>query len=118
MDDLLGQQVAIVIDEGDVVEGPGQEGKLEPQSTGHLRRGDSQDTPAAAQLALGNSGSAVGRSLTDKEQCAILEAWCIDHIGFPYPTAEEREQLESATRMGEKQMKDWFNNVRKRKIIP
>mmetsp|Transcript_2742 Transcript_2742/g.10064 ORF Transcript_2742/g.10064 Transcript_2742/m.10064 type:complete len:337 (+) Transcript_2742:84-1094(+) len=217
MDDLLGQQVAIVIDEGDVqlgcvVEGPGQEGKLrvvwesDGSSSWHSREfvlrtavdertavdgppsprglaghaggadanpdapvptkapaaaafarkraasagdgpstkqarpaGDgrprgrprTEDRPradelpavaaslqAAAQLALGNSGSAVGRSLTDKEQCAILEAWCIDHIGFPYPTAEEREQLESATRMGEKQMKDWFNNVRKRKIIP
>ncbi|KAJ1454379.1 hypothetical protein M885DRAFT_604682 [Pelagophyceae sp. CCMP2097] len=49
---------------------------------------------------------------------SVLEQWCLDHIESPYPSQAEKKRLEDICQMTERQIKDWFSNVRKRKIIP
>ena len=45
----------------------------------------------------------------------LLFAWLEDHWDHPYPTSQQMLQLAKATGLSDRQIKNWFNNHRKRR---
>ncbi|EGC39695.1 hypothetical protein DICPUDRAFT_24166, partial [Dictyostelium purpureum] len=48
------------------------------------------------------------------ESKSILENWIKDHISHPYPTNEEKEDLQKVTGLTPNQISNWFINTRRR----
>jgi hypothetical protein len=75
---------------------------------------DHVDYPHNAHLASGP------QKLTSRrlpvEAVNILQDWLIRHYLHPYPTPEEHATLASKTGLGVRQVKDWFNRTRSRKM--
>ncbi|XP_065853768.1 homeobox protein knotted-1-like 1 [Euphorbia lathyris] len=53
-----------------------------------------------------------------KDARLILLDWWNNHFRWPYPTEEEKEKLSKMTRLGQKQINNWFINQRKRHWNP
>jgi hypothetical protein len=53
-----------------------------------------------------------------KECLNILNAWLADHPGWPYPNRTEIEHLSKSSDLTHTQVRDWFTNIRKRKLKP
>lgn len=46
----------------------------------------------------------------------ILRSWLYQHETYPYPTEQEREELEQKTGLDKRQILNWFTNARRRKL--
>lgn len=53
-----------------------------------------------------------------KDATKVLKFWFLEHAENPYPDLYDKEQLGQLTGLSSNQIKDWFNNVRKRHWIP
>jgi hypothetical protein len=49
-----------------------------------------------------------------REAVDILRQWHKTHYDFPYPSAEEKAQLQELTGLSDKQISNWFTNTRRR----
>lgn len=45
-----------------------------------------------------------------------LRSWLYEHRAYPYPTEQEREELEKQTGLDKRQILNWFTNARRRKL--
>ncbi|KAJ5155220.1 hypothetical protein N7492_008023 [Penicillium capsulatum] len=45
-----------------------------------------------------------------------LRAWLCEHRTYPYPTEDERDELEQQTGLSKRQILNWFTNARRRKL--
>jgi len=61
-----------------------------------------------------------GKQATCNKSAAtdILKVWLFEHIEYPYPTPEEKQQLCEKTNMSPTQIRNWFTNFRKRHWNP
>jgi hypothetical protein len=59
------------------------------------------------------SGHAISARLP-REAVDILRQWHKTHYDFPYPSAEEKAQLQELTGLSDKQISNWFTNTRRR----
>ncbi|CCF55872.1 hypothetical protein KAFR_0A04370 [Kazachstania africana CBS 2517] len=57
------------------------------------------------------------RSNLPKETVQILNNWLVNHLGNPYPTAIEKNELLKQTGLTKIQLSNWFINVRRRKVF-
>lgn len=49
-----------------------------------------------------------------QDAVSILRQWHKEHHDFPYPSAEEKTQLQELTGLSDKQISNWFTNTRRR----
>ncbi|CCE61931.1 hypothetical protein TPHA_0B02580 [Tetrapisispora phaffii CBS 4417] len=57
------------------------------------------------------------RSNLPKQSVDVLNKWLLNHLGNPYPTPKEKEELLELTGLSKIQLSNWFINVRRRKIF-
>jgi len=62
------------------------------------------------------SGKKPKISKLPKEAVLVLQDWLIQHHRNPYPTIVDKEQLATSTNLTVKQVTDWFNRTRSRKL--
>ena len=55
-------------------------------------------------------------SKLDDVASSILLEWVTAHIDNPYPTSQEKAELEQKTGLDQMQVNNWLINYRKRKI--
>lgn len=74
------------------------------------------DIPAeGSQLNHQNRRTLKSRRLPS-ETVKVLRSWLYQHQDYPYPTDQEREDLERQTGLGKTQILNWFTNARRRKM--
>ncbi|KAI9147051.1 Homeobox protein CUP9 [Paramyrothecium foliicola] len=59
----------------------------------------------------------VGRRLT-RQSVRLLNDWLLDHRDWPYPTEEEKQELQDRTGLTKAQVVNWFANARRRGKVP
>lgn len=58
--------------------------------------------------------SQIRRKTFDPTQISILSTWLVNHLDYPYPSREEKQEFADKTGLEVQQINTWFCNVRKR----
>jgi hypothetical protein len=60
------------------------------------------------------SGTAKNSSRFPRKTAKVLKSWLASHKDFPYPSDEEKVELEVETGLSRSQISNWFTNARRR----
>ncbi|KAJ3042919.1 hypothetical protein HK097_001861 [Rhizophlyctis rosea] len=70
-------------------------------------------TPRDTSRRDSNGHTPLSRQNHAKAKVQILEKWFVDHLEYPYPTEEEKEELLDIAQMNRRQLDNWFINARR-----
>ncbi|KAI9808009.1 MAG: hypothetical protein M1827_007556 [Pycnora praestabilis] len=87
------------------------------------KQNDDPSRPSSQEPASDSIHSGIGmQSCKDtsrfpKHAVMVLKGWIAEHIDHPYPTAEEKDALRTATGLKKSQISNWLANARRRGAV-